>query len=223
MAEAAEAAAPAPAAEAGEAAAPAPAPASPQASTVRYSPKSQQQNMMYFGSTPQGDRLRTHTAMIGHLRNLLQYEFPMATNECQDWADNLRRVASAPLFPPPPEVPCPPPALVHPSSPGIRRNRAPMPLQREHYSTLARASCGDCSRMGCCSPGLREILQRDGGSAPNSRPTSPLGDFTLKAAASTGLLRVRPHSPGKASTGSLFGASSAVPIRHGRGAFHQTF
>mmetsp|Transcript_103632 Transcript_103632/g.186993 ORF Transcript_103632/g.186993 Transcript_103632/m.186993 type:complete len:234 (-) Transcript_103632:126-827(-) len=47
----------------------------------------------------EGDRLRTHAAVLGHLRVTLGYDFPLAYQKCSDWAEGIRRSASAPILP----------------------------------------------------------------------------------------------------------------------------
>eukprot|EP00929_Paragymnodinium_shiwhaense_P109484 TRINITY_DN75937_c0_g1_i1.p1 TRINITY_DN75937_c0_g1~~TRINITY_DN75937_c0_g1_i1.p1 ORF type:complete len:165 (+),score=33.19 TRINITY_DN75937_c0_g1_i1:70-564(+) len=109
---------------------------------------------LFFGGTPAGDRLQTHVAIVGHLQRMLNYEFPYAQYECSEWADGLRRQASAPMFPPAPTVPCPPPQLLLPASPlaGTRRKRPLMDMSRGTMSHSASMGSLRSTSGGLSSP-----------------------------------------------------------------------
>eukprot|EP00929_Paragymnodinium_shiwhaense_P021296 TRINITY_DN13929_c0_g1_i2.p1 TRINITY_DN13929_c0_g1~~TRINITY_DN13929_c0_g1_i2.p1 ORF type:complete len:175 (-),score=29.21 TRINITY_DN13929_c0_g1_i2:566-1090(-) len=96
---------------------------------------------LFFGGTAAGDRLKTHSSLVGRLQHALNYDFPLAQHECAEWADGLRRVATAPMFPKAPAVACPPAALVLPASPksGTRRKRPVTDLQQGALSRSASA------------------------------------------------------------------------------------
>eukprot|EP00927_Polykrikos_kofoidii_P050307 TRINITY_DN44215_c0_g1_i1.p1 TRINITY_DN44215_c0_g1~~TRINITY_DN44215_c0_g1_i1.p1 ORF type:complete len:196 (+),score=14.39 TRINITY_DN44215_c0_g1_i1:137-724(+) len=102
-----------------------------------------------FGGSPEGDRLKTHAAVVGHLRNVLNYDFPLAYDECEGWAMNLRRVASAPVFPPAPCVPLPAAPLILPSYPGGRespnRRKSPSRTTRDPFNG---SDTGNTSPLG---------------------------------------------------------------------------
>lgn len=60
---------------------------------------------LFISDDHKGERLRAHAAAVSQLRTLLNYEFPCAVGQCTEWSEGIRRVASAPSLPTPPEVP----------------------------------------------------------------------------------------------------------------------
>eukprot|EP00930_Biecheleria_cincta_P051795 TRINITY_DN37009_c0_g1_i1.p1 TRINITY_DN37009_c0_g1~~TRINITY_DN37009_c0_g1_i1.p1 ORF type:complete len:168 (-),score=22.07 TRINITY_DN37009_c0_g1_i1:91-549(-) len=88
------------------------------------------------GLAPQSDRLRTHAAVVSQLQTLLNYNFPQAYSEASEWADGLRRVASAPALSQKGVPPMPPPSPIG-GSPSIARRRKPV-IEDRALSTLSQ-------------------------------------------------------------------------------------
>jgi len=114
-----------------------------------------------LSGSPAADKLTTHANAVHHLKHLMSYDFPTASQQACTWGAFLEmRSQPPPRFPPSVMPGVPRAALVHSAgqTKGFYRKR---PADRvhdgprcDHFATMERKLCGGCSTIGCSCTGL---------------------------------------------------------------------
>eukprot|EP00927_Polykrikos_kofoidii_P062935 TRINITY_DN57745_c0_g1_i1.p1 TRINITY_DN57745_c0_g1~~TRINITY_DN57745_c0_g1_i1.p1 ORF type:complete len:275 (-),score=43.82 TRINITY_DN57745_c0_g1_i1:153-977(-) len=188
--------------------------------TVRGENRGETQTVSFTGSV-EGDRLTTHAAVVGRLRDLLHYEFPTACSQTAGWARGLQwnlldPVMRAGLSPPLPSasLPRPPLVLSSPGSASRRRRQITQGLPRhEHFSSLERQNCGCCELLGCSCTGTISSDRPVQATVRWEPPPSSFLAATSSQPLSTGANHRRKRSALHSSVGASADGSSR-PLSH---------